>query len=297
MENTKEFIEGQDFGIETIAVTMEGITKGIQKWYEIIKKDPEARKVATAFLKPYWESIDWNDEKSVDRGLNTMIYEIASIIFCFDKKSIDDFPVIDLPVDKAPHLSNKDRDKLYIDIDISCLDNCNFIDGYFTEDYDHTKMVRIFTALFRPLSLKTLSNLIAKSVNKEFKTKLKADEIVFPTLEELQDKEGKVCIGDSWVYEPYEFANHHQFDNYFRLIPEHLVTKVLEFFAENEEPDEVLKEYQSHIDLRAEKKVVDQQVDDWYHDDPDIAIREILGVDGFDWYEIDGQSYLMTADD
>ena len=57
------------------------------------------------------------------------------------------------------------------------------------------------------------------------------------------------------------------------------------------------KEYQSHVDLRAEKKVVDQQVDDWYHDDPDIAIREILGGDGFDWYEIDGQSYLMTVDD
>lgn len=293
MQNTKEFIEGQDFEIETITVTMEGIIKGIQQWYEIIKKDPEARKVATTFLKPYWEAIDWNDEKSVDRGLNTMIDEIASIIFSFDNKTIDDFLTIDLPVDKAPHLSNEDRYKLYIDVDIP--DNCNYIDGYFTEDYDHTKMARIFTALFRPLPLETLSNLIAKSVNKEFKTKLKADEVVFPTLEELQDKEGKVCIGDSWVYEPYEFANHHQFDNYFRLIPENLVTGVLEFAAENEDPDEVSKEYQSHVDLRARNEILDQQVDEWYHDDPDTAISEILSCgSSWDWFEIDGQTYLLA---
>lgn len=297
MQNTKEFIEGQDFGIETIAVTMEGIVKGIQKWYEIIKKDPEARKVATAFLKPYWEAIDWNDEKSVDRGLNTMIYEIASIIFCFNDKLIDDFSVIDLPVDKAPHLSNKDRDKLYIDIDIPCLDKCNYIDGHFTENYDHTKMVRIFTALFRPLPLKTLSKLIAKNVNKEFKTKLKADEVVFPTLEKLQDKEGKVCIGDAWVYEPYEFANHHQFDNYFKLIPDDLVTTVLESAAEHEDADEVSKEYQSHVDLREKNEILDQQVDDWYHEDPNSAIQEILGCAEFEWLVIDGQNYLMTLDD
>lgn len=113
----------------------------------------------------------------------------------------------------------------------------------------------------------------------------------------MQDKEGKVCIGDAWIYEPYEFTKHDQFDNYFRLIPENLVTEVLEFFAENEEPDEVSKEYQSHVDLRAETKVVDQQVEGWYHDDPDIAIREILGCDAFGWHEIDGQKYLMTVDD
>ena len=158
-------------------------------------------------------------------------------------------------------------------------------------------MVRIFTALFRPLSLKTLSKLIADNVNKEFKADVKTNEVVFPTLEKLQDKERKVCIGDAWVYEPYEFANHHQFDNYFRLIPENLVTEVLEFAAEYEDPDEVSKEYQSHVDLRAETKVVDQQVEGWYHDNPDIAIREILGCDAFGWYEIDGQKYLMTVDD
>lgn len=293
MKKIKEFIQGQDYDITEVTVTMEGIVKGIQQWYEIIKKDPEARRVATTFLKPYWESIDWKNEKSIDRGLNTMIYEIAKIIFGFDDNSIDDFPDIDLPVDKAPQLSTEDWDKLYIDVDIPD----NLIYGHFTGDYDHTKMVKIFTALFRPLSLKTLSKLIADNVNKEFKADVKANEVVFPTLEKLQDKEGKVCIGDAWIYEPYEFANHPQFDNYFRLIPEHLVTEVLEFFAENEDPDEVSKEYQSHVDLRAETKVVDQQVDDWYHDDPDIAIREILGCDAFDWYEIDGQSYLMTADD
>lgn len=293
MKNTK-FIQGQDYDITEVTVTMEGIVKGIQQWYEIIKKDPEAKKVATTFLKPYWESIDWKDEKSIDRGLNTMIYEIAKIIFGFDDDSIDDFPVIDLPADKAPHLSNEDWDKLFsIDVDIPG----NLIYGHFTEGYDHTKMVSLFTALFRPLSLKTLSKLIAENVNKEFKTNVKADEVVFPTLERLQDKEGKVCIGDSWIYEPYEFANHHQFDNYFRLIPENLVTEVLEFAAEYEDPDEVSKEYQSHVDLRAETKVVDQQVDDWYQDDPDITIREILGCDAFGWYEIDGQSYLMTVDD
>lgn len=293
MKNIKGFIQGQDYEITEVTVTMEGIVKGIQQWYEIIKKDPEARKVATTFLKPYWESIDWKDEKSIDRGLNTMIYEIAKIIFGFNDNSIDDFPDIDLPVGKAPQLSTEDWDKLYIDVDIPG----NLIYGHFTEDYDHAKMVRIFTALFRPLSLKTLSKLIAENVNKEFKTNVKADEVVFPTLERLQDKEGKVCIGDSWIYEPYEFTKHDQFDNYFRLIPENLVTEVLEFAAEYEDPDEVSKEYQSHVDLRAEKKVVDQQVDDWYHDDPDIAIREILGCDAFDWYEIDGQSYLMTVDD
>lgn len=293
MKNIKEFIQGQDYDITEVTVTMEGIVKGIQQWYEIIKKDPEVRKVATTFLKPYWESIDWKDEKSIDRGLNTMIYKIAKIIFGFDDNSIDDFPDIDLPVDKAPQLSTEDWDKLYIDVDIPG----NLIYGHFTEDYDHTKMVRIFTALFRPLSLKTLSKLIAENVNKEFKTNVKADEVVFPTLERLQDKEGKVCIGDSWIYEPYEFANHHQFDNYFRLIPENLVTEVLEFAAEYEDPDEVSKEYQSHVDLRAETKVVDQQVEDWYHDDPDIAIREILSCDAFGWYEIDGQKYLMTVDD
>ena len=292
MKNTK-FIQGQDYDITEVTVTMEGIVKGIQQWYEIIKKDPEARKVATTFLKPYWESIDWKDEKSIDRGLNTMIYKIAKIIFGFDDDSIDDFPVIDLPVDKAPQLSTEDSDKLYIDVDIPG----NLIYGYFTGDYDHAKMVRIFTALFRPLSLKTLSKLIAENVNKEFKTNVKADEVVFPTLERLQDKEGKVCIGDSWIYEPYEFTKHDQFDNYFRLIPENLVTEVLEFAAKYEDPDEVSKEYQSHVDLRAETKVVDQQVDDWYQDDPDIAIREILGCDAFGWYEIDGQKYLMTVDD
>lgn len=292
MKNTK-FIQGQDYDITEVTVTMEGIVKEIQQWYEIIKKDHEARKVATTFLKPYWESIDWNDEKSVDRGLNTMIYEIAKIIFGFDDDSIDDFPVIDLPVDKAPQLSTEDSDKLYIDVDIPG----NLIYGYFTEDYDHIKMVRIFTALFRPLSLKTLSKLIAENVNKEFKTNVKADEVIFPTLERLQDKEGKVCIGDSWIYEPYEFTKHDQFNNYFRLIPENLVTEVLEFAAEYEDPDEVSKEYQSHVDLRAETKIVDQQVDDWYQDDPDIAIREILGCDAFGWYEIDGQKYLMTVDD
>lgn len=293
MKNTKEFIQGQDYDITEVTVTMEGIVKGIQQWYEIIKKDPEVRKVATTFLKPYWESIDWKDEKSIDRGLNTMIYEIAKIIFGFDDDSIDDFPVIDLPADKAPQLSTEDSDKLYILVDIPG----NLIYGYFTGDYDHTKMVRLFTALFRPFSLKTLSKLIADNVNKEFKADVKANEVVFPTLEKLQDKEGKVCIGDAWIYEPYEFANHHQFDNYFRLIPESLVTEVLEFAAEYEDPDEVSKEYQSHVDLRAETKVVDQQVDNWYQDEPDTAIREILGCDVFDWYEIDGQKYLMTVDD
>lgn len=293
MKNIKGFIQGQDYEITEVTITMEGIVKGIQQWYEIIKKDPKARKVATTFFKPYWESIDWKDEKSIDRGLNTMIYEIAKIIFGFDDNSIDDFPDIDLPVGKAPQLSTEDWDKLYIDVDIPG----NLIYGHFTEDYDHAKMVRIFTALFRPLSLKTLSKLIAENVNKEFKTNVKADEVVFPTLERLQDKEGKVCIGDSWIYEPYEFTKHDQFDNYFRLIPENLVTEVLEFFAENEEPDEVSKEYQSHVDLRAETKVVDQQVEGWYHDDPDIAIREILGCDAFGWHEIDGQKYLMTVDD
>lgn len=293
MQNTKEFIKGQDYEITVVTVTMEGIVKGIQQWYEIIKKDPEARKVATTFLKPYWEVIDWNDEKSIDRGLNTMIYEIAKIIFCFDDESIDDFPVIELPADKAPYLSTEDWKKLYMDVDIPG----DLIDGYFTGDYDHSKMTRIFTALFRPLSLKTLSKLIAENVNKEFKANVKADEVVFPTLGKLQDKEGKVCIGDAWVYEPYELDNYHQFDNYFRLIPKHLVTEVLEFFAENEDPDKISKEYQSHIDLRVETKVVDQQVDDWYQDDPDTAIREILSCDVFDWYEIDGQNYLMTVDD
>lgn len=245
MQNTKEFIAGQDYELTEITVTMEGIVKGIQNWFEIIKEDPEARRVATTFLKPYWKSIDWNDEKSVDRGLNTMIYEIASIIFCFDDNSIIDFPVIDLPVDKAPQLSNKDRDKLYIDIDIPCLDDGDLIYGHFTEDYDHTKMVRIFTALFRPLSLKTLSKLIAENVNKEFKANVKADEVVFPTLGKLQDKEGKVCIGDAWVYEPYELANYHQFDNYFRLIPKHLVTEVLEFLLKMRTP----MKYQKNINL------------------------------------------------
>lgn len=38
MENTKEFIEGQDYDITEVTVTMEGIVKGIQQWYEIIKK-------------------------------------------------------------------------------------------------------------------------------------------------------------------------------------------------------------------------------------------------------------------
>lgn len=293
MKKTKKFIQGEDYEITEVTVNMEGIVKGIQQWYEIIKKDPEARKVATTFLKPYWESVDWKDEKSIDRGLNTMIYEIAQIIFGFEDETIDDFPTIDLPAEKAPHLSTEDWKKLNIDVDIPG----NLIYGHFTEDYDHAKMVRIFTALFRPLSLKTLSKLIAENVNKEFKTNVKADEVVFPTLERLQDKEGKVCIGDSWIYEPYEFTKHDQFDNYFRLIPEHLVTEVLEFFAENEDPDEVSKEYQSHVDLRAETKVVDQQVDDWYQDDPDTAIREILSCDTFNWHEIDGQSYLMTVGD
>lgn len=297
MQNTKEFIEGQDFRIETIAVTMEGIVKGIQKWYEIIKKDPEARKVATVFLKPYWESIDWNDEKSVDCGLNTMIYEIASIIFCFDNKSIDDFPVMDLPVDKAPTLSNKDMVKLYIDIDISCLDNCNFINvnGYFTEDYDHAKMLSIFTAVFRPIPLKKLSKLIADNVNKEFKANVKENEVIFPTLSKFQDKEGKVCIGDAWVYEPYEFANHHQYDGWLKLIPEELVKSVLVFSAENEDPDEVSEEYQSHVDLRARNEILNQQVDEWYHDDPDTAISEILSCgSSWDWFEFDGQTYLLS---
>lgn len=297
MQNTKEFIEGQDYEISSIMVTMDGIVKGIQKWSQIIKEEPEARRVATTFLKPYWESIDWKNEKSIDRGLNTMIYEIAKIIFCFEDDSIDDFPVIDLPIGKAPRLLTKDRDKLYVDLNIPCLDYGDQINGRFTEDYDHTKMVKMFTALFRPISLKTLSKLIAENVNKEFKFNVKADEVIFPTLREFQDKEGKVCIGDAWVYEPYELTKHHQFDNYFRLIPEYLVTEVLEFSAEYEDPDEVSKEYQSHVDLRAETKVVDQQVDDWYQDDPDIAIREILGCDAFGWYEIDGQKYLMTVDD
>lgn len=191
MKNTK-FIEGQDYEISEITINMEGIVKGIQEWYEIIKKDPEARRVATTFLKRYWESIDWNDKASVDRGLNTMIYEIAQIIFGFEDETIDDFPTIDLPAEKAPLLSTEDWNKLYIDVDIPCFDYVNFIYGYFSDDYDHTKMVRIFTALFRPLSLKTLSKLIAENVNKEFKTNVKADEVVFPTLERLQDKEGKV---------------------------------------------------------------------------------------------------------
>ena len=38
MENTKEFIEGQDYDITKVTVTMEGIVKGIQQWYKSLKK-------------------------------------------------------------------------------------------------------------------------------------------------------------------------------------------------------------------------------------------------------------------
>lgn len=290
-----KYIKGEDYKVSEITVNMSGIVKGIKEWYEAIKDNPEARKIATDYLKPYWDMIDWKDRESINRGLNTMIYQIASDIFCFDNDSLEIFPIFDLSDDKVPSLSYEDEEKIKINIS-----GIPYLNGYtygdYSDDYNHAEIEKIFVALFRTISLKTLRKLIADNVNKDFKISIKADEIAFPTLEKLQDKKGNVNIGDAWIYEPYEFANHHQYDGWLKLIPEELVKSVLVFSAENEDPDEVSEEYRAHIALGIDDThVLHQQVDEWYHDDPDTAISEILGCgSSWDWCEIDHQTYLLA---
>ena len=64
-----KYIKGEDYKVSEITVNMSGIVKGIKEWYEAIKDNPEARKIATDYLKPYWDMIDWKDRESINRHL------------------------------------------------------------------------------------------------------------------------------------------------------------------------------------------------------------------------------------